>query len=182
MEPIQAFFGIDFIQFIFTTLIIMSGITSIVMVVGKFAEFIGKPIKWFNRNNKDHDLLIQTVNNVAELQSKHHEDIENMKQAQKENNEQSIRHDKEIKEDLKILKDMFLDKEVNDMRWEIIDFCSALSNGRKYTKEAFEHVFRIYEKYEKILTDNKLQNGYVEESMNFAREMYVENLKKGSFL
>lgn len=77
---------------------------------------------------------------------------------------------------------MFLDKEVNDMRWEIIDFCSALSNGRKYTKEAFEHVFRIYEKYEKILTDNNLQNGYVEESMNFAREKYVENLKKGSFL
>ena len=182
MEPIQAFFGIDFIQFIFTTLIIMSGITSIVMVVGKFAEFIGRPIKWFNRNNKDHDLLIQTANNVTELQNKHHEDIESMKKAQKEISEQSIKHDKEIKEDLKILKDMFLDKEVNDMRWEIIDFCSALSNGRKYTKEAFEHVFRIYEKYEKILTDNNLQNGYVEESMNFAREMYVENLKNGSFL
>ena len=65
MEPIQAFFGIDFIQFIFTTLIIMSGITSIVMVVAKFAEFIGKPIKWLNRNNKDHDLLIQTANSVA---------------------------------------------------------------------------------------------------------------------
>ena len=29
-----------------------------------------------------------------------------MKQAQKENSEQSIKHDKEIKEDLKILKDM----------------------------------------------------------------------------
>lgn len=83
MEPIQELLHIDFIQFIFTTLIIMSGITSIVMVVAKFAEFIGKPIKWFNRNNKDHDLLIQTVNSVAELQSKHHEDIENMKQAQK---------------------------------------------------------------------------------------------------
>ena len=82
MEPIQELLHIDFIQFIFTTLIIMSGITSIVMVVAKFAEFIGKPIKWFNRNNKDHDLLIQTVNSVAELQSKHHEDIENMKQAQ----------------------------------------------------------------------------------------------------
>ena len=91
MEPIQELLHIDFIQFIFTTLIIMSGITSIVMVVAKFAEFIGKPIKWFNRNNKDHDLLIQTVNSVAELQSKHHEDIENMKQAQKENSEQSIK-------------------------------------------------------------------------------------------
>ena len=100
MEPIQELAHVDFVQFVFTTLIIMSGITSIVMVVGKFAEFIGRPIKWFNRNNKDHDLLIQTANNVTELQNKHHEDIESVKKAQKEISEQSIKHDKEIKVDL----------------------------------------------------------------------------------
>lgn len=182
MEPIQALEEIDLVQFVFAALIIMSGITSIIMVIGKFAEYIGKPIKWFNRNNDDHKLLIDTVSTVTELRDQHTEDIERLKKMQDERTEQSIKHDREIKEDLKVLKEMFLDKEVDDMRWEIIDFCSALSSGRKYTREAFEHIFRIYEKYEIILEKNKMQNGYVEESMKYAREVYHDNLVKGTFL
>ena len=44
-----------------------------------------------------------------------------------------------------------LDKDIDDMRWELLNFCSALTGGRKYNREAFDHIFRIYEKYEMIL-------------------------------
>lgn len=75
----------------------------------------------------------------------------------------------------------FLNKEINDLRWELLDFCSALTNGRKYNREAFEHIFRTYENYEKILKDNNMTNGYVEESMQVVREIYHEKLVNGEF-
>lgn len=75
----------------------------------------------------------------------------------------------------------FVDKEINDLRWELLDFCSALTNGRKYNREAFEHIFRTYENYEKILKDNNMTNGYVEESMQVVREIYHEKLVNGEF-
>ena len=69
--------------------------------------------------------------------------------------------------------------EIQDLRWELLDFCSTLTNGRIYNREAFEHVFRTYEDYEKILSDNGMTNGYVEESMNVIKEMYHEQLASG---
>lgn len=75
----------------------------------------------------------------------------------------------------------FVSKEINDLRWELLDFCSALTNGRTYNREAFEHIFRTYENYEKILEENNMTNGYVEESMNAVREIYHEKLLNGEF-
>ena len=74
-----------------------------------------------------------------------------------------------------------LDKDIDDMRWELLDFCSALTCGRKYNREAFDHIFRIYEKYEMILKDNKMTNGFVDESMNYVKEVYHKNLENGKF-
>lgn len=79
------------------------------------------------------------------------------------------------------LNKLFLTKEINDLRWELIDFCSALVNGRVYNREAFEHIFRIYEQYEQILSENNMTNGYVEESMRVVKEIYHRKLAKGEF-
>lgn len=75
----------------------------------------------------------------------------------------------------------FVSKEINDLRWELLDFCSALTNGRTYNREAFEHIFRTYENYEKILEENNMTNGYVEESINAVREIYHEKLLNCEF-
>lgn len=74
------------------------------------------------------------------------------------------------------IRQNLLSKEIQDLRWELLDFCSALTNGRIYNREAFEHIFRTYEDYEKILSENGMTNGYVEESMDVIKEMYHEQL------
>lgn len=86
-----------------------------------------------------------------------------------------------ISQSIEQINKNFLSKEINDLRWELLDFCSVLSNGRKYNREAFEHIFRTYENYEKILEENNMTNGYVEESMNAVREIYHEKLVNGDF-
>lgn len=79
------------------------------------------------------------------------------------------------------IKKNMVSKEIDDIRWELLDFCSALTSGRKYNREAFAHIFKTYEKYEKILEDNGMTNGFVEESMNAVKEIYHDKLKKGEF-
>lgn len=74
-----------------------------------------------------------------------------------------------------------IEKEIDDIRWELLDFCSALTGGRNYNREAFAHIFKTYEKYEKILSDNEMSNGFVEESMNAVKEIYHEKLVNGEF-
>lgn len=84
-----------------------------------------------------------------------------------------------ISKGIEEIRKNLLSKEIQDLRWELLDFCSTLTNGRIYNREAFEHVFRSYEDYEKILSDNGMTNGYVEESMNVIKEMYHEQLASG---
>ena len=168
MSTVDLLFEIDIIKWVYITLIVMSGITAIGVIVSKFFDFIGKPIKWLHRNNDDHELLLQTAQCLEKLQEKQKEDVE-----------QSIRHDKEIKNDLEKLTKMFVNKQIDDIRWELLDFCSALTGGRTYNREAFDHIFRVYKNYEKILEENNLENGLVTESMKVCEEIYRERLKAG---
>ena len=79
------------------------------------------------------------------------------------------------------IKINLVQKEISDIRWELLDFCSALTSGREYNREAFEHIFRTYEDYEKILADNHMSNGYIVESMKAVREIYHNKLVSGNF-
>lgn len=84
-----------------------------------------------------------------------------------------------ISDSLNKLTTMFIDKDIEDMRWEILNFCSALTSGRKYNKESFDHVIQIHEKYEKVLEENGMENGRVTASMEVIMDVYKEKLKNG---
>ena len=84
-----------------------------------------------------------------------------------------------INDSLDKLTTMFLNKEIDDMRWEILNFCSALTSGRQYNKESFDHVIQIHEKYEKILEENNMENGRVTASMEVIMDVYKDKLKHG---
>lgn len=77
------------------------------------------------------------------------------------------------------LRKMLVNKEINDMRWEILDFSNAVMNGRVYNKEIYDHIFDIYTEYERVLEENGLENGKVNSSMQFVRNKYLELMEKG---
>ena len=161
MDELQWLQEIDIIQILIGIFIIISAVISIVTVISKFAEYIGRPVKWIKKNDKDHELLLKTMNELQEL-----------KKQELEDKQQSIKHDQAIRTELEKLTKLVVEKEIDDTRWEILNFCSNLANGQTYNREAYEHVFRLYEKYERILKENNMTNGYVEESMNYARESF----------
>lgn len=195
-----------------------------------FANKYGFETKKMRQAREDHELLIATAQNVAELQKKHnaddkkHEKDENdikaclasfIAETKKENdslreemkkfadnriNDRQVSIEREgringridiiaqadkyrdehidsINSNLDKLTNMIVDKEISDIRWTILDFTSSLSNGREYNNEAFNHIFAIYDRYERILEEHHMENGLVTESMKYIREKYNEKLR-----
>lgn len=168
MEQIIELFKLDVTSITISIFYILSAVIAMVSIIGKFSEIIGKPVKWLRKKQEDHDLLIKTAQTLDALQQKHEDDVR-----------QSNHHDEVIREDLKKLTDMFIDKEINDLRWEIINFSSKVAEGRPCNKDSYKHCIHTYETYEKLLEDNELENGEVELSMEIVNESYKEKLKNG---
>ena len=168
MSQIIELFKQDFSSLILGIFVIMSGFIAIYEIVCKFLSIFGKPIGIMKQRKADHELLLNTVKNLEELHNKHEEDTK-----------QSIRHDEIIREDLSKLTQLFIEKQIDDIRYEILDFSSALSSGRQYNKEQFDHIIKIHEKYEKILKENGLENGQVTASMEVIMEIYKDKLRTG---
>ena len=119
------------------------------------------------QKREEHDLLMQTSQGLIELQAHHKKDIE-----------RSDRRDEEISNDIKKLTQMFVDKEINDYRWEIINLADKISSDKtSVSKECLRHAISTYEKYEKIIVENGLVNGEVEISIEIIKEAYQQKLK-----
>ena len=99
--------------------------------------------------------------------------IDDMEECDKFRDE-NIKH---INESLQKLTTLFVDKEIEDIRWAILDFTASLSNGREYNIEAYNHIFKIHDKYERILEEHDLENGLIDISMKYVQEKYNEKLK-----
>ncbi|WP_310605614.1 hypothetical protein [Anaerosporobacter sp.] len=170
MDAITNLLELDIISVLFGVFIIITATVSIATVIGKLSEVIGKPVKWVRNKNEDHELLIKTAQNLDALQKDYTESVE-----------QSIRHDDMIRNDLEKLTSMFIDKEINDYRLSILNFSTDLSNGKKISRENYDYIFKVYEKYENILENIGQENGLVNESIHYIREKYHESLKDGEF-
>ncbi len=171
MDTVIELTNLDFSSIFISVFIILVGGKTIISLLEWFVEKLGLESKWMKRKREDHELLIKTSQNLAELQKRHYKDIC-----------ESDRHDTEIQKDLKELKSLFLSKEIDDIRWEILDFSSAIVNKRKYNREAYNHIFKQYEKYEKVLKENNMENGLIEESIKVIKEIYHDGLKNGEIL
>lgn len=122
-----------------------------------------------------------------------HDEMSKLTNNRVNDRQQSIQIQKELKDSIKNLIDgqkdrdikienltsLFISKDIDDMRWEILNFCSALTSGRKYNKESFDHVIQIHEKYEKVLKENNMENGRVTASMEVIMDVYKEKLRTG---
>lgn len=85
----------------------------------------------------------------------------------------------QISQGVSKIQKTLLEREIQDIRKTILDFCSSLSGGQNPNQEAFDFIFKLYEKYENILKTNGLENGQISASMEVIEEVYKEKLKNG---
>lgn len=168
MEAIKDLTTIDYTSLFIAVFTVLVGLKVSISLFEWFVDKLGLETKWMRKKREEHDLLIQTAKGLNLLQSKHEEDIK-----------RSDMHDEEIRKDIKNLTDMFVEKEIFDMRWEINNFANKIADGKRCNKDSYQHCLKTYQKYEKILDKNGLENGEVEISMELINDSYKDKLKNG---
>lgn len=168
MNEIMELTKIDYLSVFPAGFAILVGTKALLSLLEWLVEKLGLETKWMRRRREEHELLIRTSQNLTALQTQHEHDMQ-----------KSDRRDEEISSDIKKLTRMFVDKEIDDMRWEINNFATKVSEGKPCNKDSFKHCIRIYEKYEQILSENGFENGEVELSMELINDAYMRKLREG---
>ena len=149
------------------------------------------------RHTKDEEDFRNSLNSYMEESRRDckalHDEMARFADNRINDRKQSLEIQKELKDSIKNLvdgqqerdskinnlTDMFVDKEIDDYRWEIINFATTVSEGRPCNKDSFKHCLRTYEKYEALLEKYGLENGEVEISMEVVNEAYKKKLIEG---
>ncbi len=168
MDAITALTTLDFSSIFLSVFVILVGVKAIVSLFEWVVEKLGLETKWMKMKREDHELLIKTSKNLLELQNRHNADIR-----------ESDRHDEELHKEIQNLTELFVEKQINDYRWEIINLADKISNGKIVSKECYRHAISTYERYEKIIEEKGLTNGEVEISIQIINDSYKQKLKEG---
>ena len=105
MEDILRLFSTDISSVIVGIFVLLSAFIAIHDIIIKTCEIFNVPIKWVKNKNADHNLLIQTTNELKSLEQQHEKDV-------RESNE----HDKIIEDKLDKLSNVILDKQIDEYR------------------------------------------------------------------
>ena len=72
--------------------------------------------------------------------------------------------------------------EVDHIRWEILDFANECREGRRHTKDEFEHIISLNTKYHTIITEHDMKNGLIDLEYAYIEHIYNKCLEENSFL
>ena len=80
-----------------------------------------------------------------------------------------------------------LDKEITEnekdrIRWEVLSFANSCRNGHKHTKDEFQHIITLNNKYKKLLEKTHDSNGVFELDYQYIKELYAQNSQINDFL
>ena len=108
MDALKELTRINYGTLIISVFTILCAFKFVCELLDWFIKQLGLETKKMRQKREEHDLLIATSKALNELKDKEAKDTE-----------RAIRHDKAIKDDLAKLTTMFVEKEINDYRWEI---------------------------------------------------------------
>lgn len=168
MGTVEQAAQVDFITFGLTALLIMAGVVGAIKIVEEFSKIIKKPVWWIKKKDEDHQAILALKKQLDE-----HLEESDAKISQLSGADVEIKQNiAQLNSDVSKLTDMFVNKQISDMRFDIVDVASAITLGRQYSVEQLAHVLRIYDDYMKILGERKLTNGQVDMSIEVVKEEY----------
>lgn len=74
------------------------------------------------------------------------------------------------------------ENEKDRIRWQVLDFANSCRNGRRHTKDEFQHIITLNDKYAELLKRTNDKNGYFDEEYKYIKELFRECQSKNNFL
>lgn len=87
-----------------------------------------------------------------------------------------------IREDIHAIRDQVDNNEKDRIRWEVLDFSNSCRNGIRHTKDEFQHIIDLHDKYVKLLEKTHDTNGVFTAEYEYIKRLYVERQEKNDFL
>lgn len=74
------------------------------------------------------------------------------------------------------------ENEKDRIRWEILDFANSCREGRKHTKDQFQHIITLNDKYSNLLKKTGDKNGVFDAEYDYIQSIYKERQQKNDFV
>ena len=74
------------------------------------------------------------------------------------------------------------ENEKDRIRWQVLDFANSCRNGRRHTKDEFQHIITLNDKYAELLKRTNDKNGYFDEEYKYIKELFRDCQSKNNFL
>ena len=87
-----------------------------------------------------------------------------------------------IRKDVAGLQGQIDENEKDRIRWEVLDFANSCRNGRRHTKDEFQHIITLHDKYKRLLQKTNDTNGVFEEEYAYIKRLYAERQERNDFL
>lgn len=184
--------------------VVVIGIFCVMQIIGEILEFKGKVVpeflkvrKFFTRRKREKEEIAQTLKEVKQLlgdvNSHYSEDnITKRNSWMQWVNDRAVVYDESIvgitqslsdvtrvlDANTKLTEEMF----VQSSRDRIIDFSyKAADDSIPVSREEFNRIFKVYDKYEKFLEEHDMTNGEIDIVYSIIRESYEKRMKNHSF-
>lgn len=182
-ESLEALSSIDYWGFCVSLSIVICAFLAIKMGIEKLGEQIGWEVPWL-KNKRIQKELSEAVVGLQKEVNQH-------KENRIHDREQSQKIQKELVDGITALANKIddlqdkihqneLEKKIDKLRSEIINFATALKNKNyKPSLDHYQEIFRKYDEYERILEENNMTNGLCAISIKLIRKRYEEDLLNG---
>ena len=185
--------------------IVLVAIFFAMQAIGEFLEFKGKVVpeffkirKWLTRRKREKAEAAQTLKDVQVLLNdvNGHYSVDNIAKRdgwmQWVNNraevyDESIKQLREaltevvqaLKDNTKLTEEIF----IQSSRDRIIDFATKTSDESiMVSREEFNRIFKVYDKYEKFLGEHEMTNGEIDIAYQIIKESYEQRLRDHAFI
>ena len=196
---------IEFLKMPATIAGIIVGIILVANLVGELLELKGKVVpefmkirKYFKRKKAEKQEAAKTLADVKKLLSEvnAHYSADNITKRdawmQWVNDRANVYDDSiveinsklsdvtdALKDNSKLTEEMF----IQSSRDRIIDFATKVTDDNVIvSREEFNRIFKVYDKYEKFLEERGLTNGEIDIAIHMIRESYEHHMKEHTFL
>lgn len=88
----------------------------------------------------------------------------------------------ELQKDIEHVKSDLQEHKVESQRRDILDFADELIQGQKKTKENFNNIIHLHDKYEKYVSENGIENGQVDLAFSYISNKFRECQDINGFL
>lgn len=163
MSEITELTKIDFTYVFIAVFAILFGIKVFVSLFEWFIEKLGLETKWMRKNREEHELIIQTSQNLADLKKQHNHDVE-----------ESNIHDSNIKEELSAFMSE-IKSSVSETQSEIKQFAENRLSDRQQSLEIQKE---LTDSIKSIIEYNSSKDKQIDNLMAAQREILADKINE----